>query len=229
MEVPLGSALHLLLKGTVVTLELSFLSIFLGLAIGLIVAIMETYGNRVLRWIAIAYETMIRGIPLLVIYFILYFSIPLILRNHFGIKAGMTPFLAAVLGLGIRSSAYQSQIFRSGIQAVEEGQIEAAKSLGMGKWQIIRHVVIPQALKMSLPAWMNEYTIVLKDTSIAFALGVSELLTEAKCLVSITLKPFLYYGMAAAIYLVIVLAVGYFAGYLQKKYGIKGLGVMQHA
>jgi len=229
MEVPLGEALHLLLKGTIVTLELSFLSIFLGLAIGLIVAIMETYGNKVLRGIATAYETVIRGIPLLVIYFVLYFSIPLLLQRHIGIQARMTPFMAAVLGLGIRSSAYQSQIFRSGIQAVEEGQIEAAMSIGMTKWQIIRHIIIPQALKMSLPAWMNEYTIVLKDTSIAFALGVTELLTEARCLVSITLRPFLYYGIAALIYLVIVLSVGYFAGYLQKKYGIKGLGVMQHA
>ena len=169
------------------------------------------------------YENIIRGIPLLAIYFILFFSIPIML----GI--GMSPFLAAVVGLGIRSSAYQSQIFRSGIQAVDKGQIESAQALGMSNGQIIWHIVLPQALRFSLPGWMNEYTIVLKDTSIALAIGIIELTARANQLVAVTVEPFLYYGMAGLIYLIMVLTVGYLSGYVSKKYQIKGVGGMIRA
>ena len=218
MTIALEEALKLLLEGAKVSLELSLLSIFLGMIIGLLIAIMEVYGGKVLRYIAMGYENAIRGIPLLVIYFILYYSIPSITGFS------MDPFTTAIVGLGIRSSAYQSQIFRGAIQAVEEGQIEAALYLGMSKWQVIRHIILPQALRIALPGWMNEYTIVLKDTSIAIAIGVVELTRQARYLVSYYLRPFLYYGMAALIYLVIVLSIGYLAGYLGKKYQIIGLG-----
>ncbi|MCD6156881.1 MAG: amino acid ABC transporter permease [Euryarchaeota archaeon] len=218
MTVNLGEAIRPLLDGAKVSLELSILSILLGMVIGLLIAIIEVYGGKILRYIALGYENAIRGVPLLVIYFILYYSIPMMTGFS------MDPFTTAVIGLGIRSSAYQSQIFRGAIQAVEEGQIEAALALGMSKWQVIRHIVLPQALRISLPGWMNEYTIVLKDTSIAIAIGVIELTRQARYLVSYYLRPFLFYGMAAFIYLVIVLSIGYLAGYLGKKYQIIGLG-----
>jgi len=218
MTVNLGEAIRPLLDGAKVSLELSILSILLGMVIGLLIAIIEVYGGKILRYIALGYENAIRGVPLLVIYFILYYSIPMMTGFS------MDPFTTAVIGLGIRSSAYQSQIFRGAIQAVEEGQIEAALALGMSKWQVIRHIVLPQALRISLPGWMNEYTIVLKDTSIAIAIGVIELTRQARYLVSYYLRPFLFYGMAAFIYLIIVLSIGYLAGYLGKKYQIIGLG-----
>jgi polar amino acid transport system permease protein len=223
MEVTLGAAIGMLLAGAKITLILSFLSIFLGFAVGLLVAVAETYGGRVIRTIAMGYENVIRGIPLLAIYFILFFSIPIML----GI--GMSPFLAAIVGLGIRSSAYQSQIFRSGIQAVGRGQIEAAQALGMSDAQIILHIVLPQALRFSLPGWMNEYTIVLKDTSIALAIGIIELTARANQLVAVTVEPFLYYGMAGLLYLIMVLTVGYISSYVSKKYQIKGVGGMIRA
>ena len=218
MAISLGEAFKFLLEGAKISIELSILSILLGMIIGLLVAIAEVYGGKVLRYIALGYENAIRGIPLLVIYFILYYSMPIIFNSS------MDPFTTAVLGLGIRSSAYQSQIFRGAIQAIEEGQIEAALSLGMNKWEVIRHVVLPQALRIALPGWMNEYTIVLKDTSIAIAIGVVELTRQARYLVSYYLRPFLYYGMAALIYLAIVLSVGYLAGYFGRKYQVIGLG-----
>ena len=208
----------MLLEGAKMTLILSVLSIGLGFVIGLPVAIMETYGGRILRYIAIAYEGALRGIPLLAIYMVIFFSIPILT----GI--GLPAFWAAVVGLGIRSSAYQSQIFRSTIQAVDKGQIEAALSLGMSRMQVIRHIVLPQALRMSIPAWMNEYVIVLKDTSIALAIGIVELTRQAHYLVSITGEPFKYYGMAALFYLVMVLPLTYLAGLIGWKYGIKGTG-----
>jgi len=217
-SVSLDVALGMLLEGAKVTVILSVLSIALGFLIGLPVAIMETYGGKTLKYLAMLYEGTLRGIPLLAIYMIIFFSIPLLT----GI--GLPAFWAAVLGLGIRSSAYQSQIFRSTIQAVGEGQIEAAYSLGMSKLQMLRYVVLPQALRMAVPAWMNEYVIVLKDTSIALAIGIVELTRQAQYLVSITGEPFRYYGLAAMFYLIMVLPLTYLAGILARKYGIKGTG-----
>ncbi len=216
--VSLDVAMRMLLEGAKMTVILSVLSIILGLLVGLPVAIMETYGGKVLRYIAMVYEGILRGIPLLAIYMVIFFSIPLLT----GI--GLPAFWAAVIGLGIRSSAYQSQIFRSTIQAVGEGQIEAAYSLGMSKLETLRYVVLPQAIRMAVPAWMNEYVIVLKDTSIALAIGIVELTRQAQYLVSITGEPFRYYGLAAFLYLIMVLPLTYLAGVLAKKYGIKGTG-----
>jgi len=217
-SVPLQTALNMLLEGAEVTVVLSVLAALLGLVIGLPVAIMETHGGRTLRYIAMAYEGTLRGIPLLAIYFILFFSMPILTG------VGIPAFWTAVVGLGIRSSAYQSQIFRSGIQAVDEGQLEAATALGMSGLQIVRHIVLPQALRLSIPAWMNEYVIVLKDTSIALAVGVVELTRQATYLVSTTAEPFRYYGLAALFYLAMVLPLTYLAGIIGRKYGIKGTG-----
>ncbi|WP_456365245.1 amino acid ABC transporter permease [Thermococcus sp.] len=216
--VSLDVAMRMLLEGAKTTVVLSVLSIILGLLVGLPVAIMETYGDKVLRYLAMLYEGTLRGIPLLAIYMVIFFSMPLLT----GI--GLPAFWAAVIGLGIRSSAYQSQIFRSTIQAVGEGQIEAAYSLGMSKLETLRYVVLPQAIRMAVPAWMNEYVIVLKDTSIALAIGIVELTRQAQYLVSITGEPFRYYGLAAFLYLIMVLPLTYLAGVLAKKYGIKGTG-----
>ncbi|WP_297487363.1 amino acid ABC transporter permease [Thermococcus sp.] len=216
--VSLDVAMRMLLEGAKMTVVLSVLSIILGLLLGLPVAIMETYGGRLLRYVAMVYEGTLRGIPLLAIYMVIFFSMPLLT----GI--GLPAFWAAVIGLGIRSSAYQSQIFRSTIQAVGEGQIEAAYSLGMSKLETLRYVVLPQAIRMAVPAWMNEYVIVLKDTSIALAIGIVELTRQAQYLVSITGEPFRYYGLAAFLYLIMVLPLTYLAGVLARKYGIKGTG-----
>ena len=216
--VSLDVAMRMLLEGAKMTVVLSVLSIILGLLVGLPVAIMETYGGKALRYVAMVYEGTLRGIPLLAIYMVIFFSIPLLTG------VGLPAFWAAVVGLGIRSSAYQSQIFRSTIQAVGEGQIEAAYSLGMSKLETLRYVVLPQAIRMAVPAWMNEYVIVLKDTSIALAIGIVELTRQAQYLVSITGEPFRYYGLAALLYLIMVLPLTYLAGVLAKKYGIKGTG-----
>ncbi|WP_297477989.1 amino acid ABC transporter permease [Thermococcus sp.] len=216
--VSLNVAMGMLLEGAKMTVVLSVLSIILGLLVGLPVAIIETYGGKVLRYMAMLYEGTLRGIPLLAIYMVIFFSMPLLT----GI--GLPAFWAAVIGLGMRSSAYQSQIFRSTIQAVGAGQIEAAYSLGMSKLETLRHIVLPQAMRMAVPAWMNEYVIVLKDTSIALAIGIVELTRQAQYLVSITGEPFRYYGLAAFLYLVMVLPLTYLAGALAKKYGIKGTG-----
>lgn len=161
--------------GLVVTIQLTVASLLVGFAAGLPAGVVEVYGHRsdsrAVRWASAVVRNagvVLRGTPIVVIIMLAYFA------------AGISPaFLAATVALGFRSAAYQTQIFRGAIESVGGGQMEAARSIGMSKYQSIRHVVIPQALRRSVPGFQNEVTIVLKDTSIAFAIGLAELLTKS--------------------------------------------------
>jgi len=126
---------------------------------------------------AIVYEWFFRGIPEIVLLMLVYFGL-----RQFGVA--LSPFVAAVIALGLRSSAYQSQIFRGTIQSVGQGQTLAALSLGMTHFGAIRRVVLPQALRFSVPSWSNEFTSALKDTTLAYTIGVVEVLREARYLVA---------------------------------------------
>ncbi len=207
-----------LLRGTLVTVELTVTSLFLATAVAIFVALAEVYGNVWLRITATAYERIIRSIPILVIMFIVFFGFPTI-----GIR--FDPFVAAVISLGIRSSAYQSQIFRGALLAVSRGQVLAAKSLGMTGVQTFFHITFPQALRFSIAPLTNEFTIVLKDTSIAYALGVTELLREGTYIVSTTYEPLLIYSMCAAIYFIITFGTNKFIFSVEKKFSIPGYEV----
>ncbi len=207
-----------LLRGTLVTVELTVTSLFLATAVAIFVALAEVYGNTWLKITATAYERIIRSIPILVIMFIVFFGFPTI-----GIR--FDPFVAAVISLGIRSSAYQSQIFRGALLAVSRGQVLAAKSLGMTGVQTFFHITFPQALRFSIAPLTNEFTIVLKDTSIAYALGVTELLREGTYIVSTTYEPLLIYSMCAAIYFIITFGTNKFIFSVEKKFSIPGYEV----
>ncbi len=160
-----------LFDGLVVTLLLTACSILLGTALGVVLATGRSYASWPIAYLILIYEKVLRGIPLLVLFFLIYFGLPQIGIN-------MDPFTAAVVGLGFRSSAYQAQIYRGAINSIPEGQIHAAFSLGMSKLKAIRHVIIPQMLRLSIPGWSNEFTILLKDTSLAFGIGVIELMRQ---------------------------------------------------
>ncbi len=209
------STMTVLLKGTEVTVELTVASILLGSFVGIFIALAEVYSKMWLKILAITYERLIRSIPILVIMFIVFFGFPTI-----GIR--FDPFVAAVLSLGIRSSAYQSQIFRGALLAVSRGQILAAKSLGMNGIQTFFYVTLPQAVRFSIAPLTNEFTIVLKDTSIAYALGVTELLREGTYIVSATYEPLLIYSMCAAIYFIITFGTNTLVSQVEKKFSIPG-------
>jgi polar amino acid transport system permease protein len=150
-------------------------------------------------------------------FFLLYYSLPQV-----GIT--LTPAVAAALGLGLRSGGYQSQIFRSTVESLGIGQTEAALSIGMNRFAAYRYVLLPQALRLSIPAWSNEFTIVLKDTSMAYALGVTELLKEAANIVAITLQPLGVYLIVAAMYFVASTAINRTMNVLYTRWKIPGLG-----
>jgi len=176
----------------------------------------RNFGGRVLSTAVYLYEKVFRGIPLLVIFFLIYFGL-----SQVGIN--LDPITSAVLGLGLRSAAYQAQIFRSALNSIPEGQSTAARSLGMGKLQTIRSILLPQVLRLSIPGWSNEFTIVLKDTSIAFSIGVVELMRQGRYVYvrnpEMVLPIFL---LIAVIYFVLVVSINKSLGFLEKKYRMKG-------
>ncbi|MFW5964278.1 MAG: amino acid ABC transporter permease [Natronomonas sp.] len=170
-----------LFVGTVVTVLLTATSLGLGFLAGFPAGAIEVYGSGRLKDAVSTVGVVLRGTPIVVLIVLFYFGLPIPeLGRIEALEIRMSTFLAATLALGLRSAAYQGQVFRGAIQSINEGQMEAARSVGMTKLQAIRHVVFPQALRRSVPGFQNEFTIVLKDTSVAFAIGLAELLTRAE-------------------------------------------------
>jgi polar amino acid transport system permease protein len=180
----------------------------------------RSYGRPPISTFIYIYEKIFRGIPLLVIFFLIFFGL-----GQIGIN--LDPFTAAVIGLGLRSSAYLAQIFRSAVNSIPEGQMIAAQSLGMSKFRSIRHIIIPQVLRLSIPGWSNEFTIVLKDTSIAFAIGVIDLMRQGRYFYvnnpDLILQVLL---LIALIYFILVISVNKSLSYLEKKYKMSGFEIV---
>ncbi|MFP4590774.1 MAG: amino acid ABC transporter permease [Halobacteriales archaeon] len=168
-----------LLKGTVVTVALTLFSVVIGFLLGFPVGAIEAFGRGRLRSVVRAVGVVFRGTPIVVIVVVFYFGLPIPrLGSVPWVDVSMAALVSAVLAIGFRSAAYQSQVFRGAIQSVEAGQLEAGRAIGLSQFQTIRYVVVPQALRRSVPGFQNEFTIVLKDTSIVFAIGLAELLTR---------------------------------------------------
>lgn len=210
------NALPQLLRGLQNTFILTAASLFIGSVMGILMAVGRTFGNKIISATIYLYEKIFRGIPLLVIFFLIYFGL-----SQIGIN--LEPLVAAVIGLGLRSAAYQAQIFRAALNSIPEGQSTAARALGMSKIQSIRYILLPQVLRLSVPGWSNEFTIVLKDTSIAFSIGVIELMRQGRYIYVLhpdMILPILL--LIALIYFVLVISINKSLGYLEKKYRMKG-------
>lgn len=188
-----------IVQGTAITVGVTLVALPFGLVLGLLMALVHTYGGKVLNRVAAAYSILLRGVPPIVLLFILYF----ILSG----SINLSPFWAGSFSLGIVSSAYQMEILRGALLAVGAGQMTAARAVGMSRLQAIQFIILPQALRLAIPPWSNEASIVLKDSSLVYALGVPEILRRAQQLSATTQQPFLAYGTAALIYFVLVFAV----------------------
>lgn len=199
-----------IVQGTAITVAVTLVALPFGLSLGLLMALVHTYGGKILGRIAAAYSLLMRGVPPIVLLFILYF----ILSGRF---MNLSPFWAGSMSLGIVSSAYQMEILRGALLAVGGGQMTAARAIGMSRLQSIRYIVLPQALRLAIPPWSNEASIVLKDSSLVYALGVPEILRRAQQLSATTQQPFLAYGTAALIYFVLVFATNRGLDYLSER------------
>ena len=198
-----------IVQGTAITLGVTLVALPLGLAIGLLMALVHTYGGKILNRVAAAYSLLMRGVPPIVLLFILYF----ILSG----TINLSPFWAGSFSLGIVSSAYQMEILRGALLAVGGGQMTAARAIGMSRPQSIQYIILPQALRLAIPPWSNEVSIVLKDSSLVYALGVPEILRRAQQLSATTQQPFLAYGTAALIYFVLVFATNRALDYFSER------------
>jgi len=186
-----------LLQGTLITLQLAGVSLALGVAIGLPAGVGRVYGPRWLQRIIGVYVTVFQGTPLLIQLFLVYYGLP-------DIGIVFARFGAAYLTLGLNSGAYQAEYLRGALQSVGEGQMTAARAIGMSKSQGIRSIILPQALRLVLPTWSNEAIAMLKYTAVVFLIAVPDLMGQAKVLSSKYFAPIAIYMIVAVFYLVLV-------------------------
>lgn len=206
-----------LLEGATVTLELTVISIVIGLILGVLLALGRVYGNKPIYTIATFYVELIRGTPLLVQLFIFYFGLPSV-----GIM--ISPFISAITALGLNSGAYQAEYFRGAIQSVKGGQMQAARSIGMSRFKAICYVIIPQALRLVIPSWSNELIYLVKYSSLAYMVQVPELMAQGKFIASRNFRTFEVFLVVAFIYLVVVLGFSKVLDGVEKRVKIPGLG-----
>lgn len=184
-----------LLRGVGMTLVITFIALIIGAFIGLLLALGRIYGGRISNRFAVAYSRTIRSLPLLVILFMLFYASSEILN--------LSSFMAIVAALAVHTSAYQLEIFRGAIQSIGKGQMEAGLAVGMSRFQCVIKVILPQALRRAIPYWTNEAAIVLKDSSIAYVLGIAELMRRGEYISARTNKPFLTYMIVGVIYFIL--------------------------
>jgi polar amino acid transport system permease protein len=204
--------LPLLMQGIKFTLIVALGSLALSTVLGLVWALMRVSGIGWLGTLAKVIVNTLRGIPILVQLFYIYFVLP-----EFGIA--LTALQAAIIGLGVAYSAYQSENFRAGIEAIDHGQVEAAQSIGMGWGLTMRRVILPQAIRLVLPPYGNIMVMMLKDSSQASTITVAELTLQGTLIASSTFKNMTVYSLVALLYLAMCLPLMGLVGWLERRFG----------
>ena len=199
------------------TLLLALLGLLFGCILGIIFGLMSVVKSKVCRVISAVYVNLIRGVPMIVLAFFVFFGVPYGLRTIFGVQFVLTALQAGTICLALNCGAYMSEIIRAGIQSIDPGQMEAARSLGLSYWRSMFRVVLPQAIKNMIPSIVNQFIITLKDTSILSVIGFPELVNKAQNVIAITFKSFEIWGIVAIMYLVVILALQQLAKLLERR------------
>lgn len=207
-----GQFLSYIASGTVYTVGVTLIALPAGLLIGTILALLYVYGGKVAARVMNLYSTIFRGIPPLVLLFILFFAVTK--------GVNLSAFWAGSLSLGVVSSAYQMEIVRGALLSVSGDQLMAARAVGLSRLQAIRYVVLPQAVRLAIPPWSNEAAIVIKDSSLVYALGVPEILRRAQLIGASSQRYLLAYLSAAIIYFLLVYATTRLLNNLEQKLSI---------
>jgi polar amino acid transport system permease protein len=209
-------ALPYILEGTLVTILLVVGALSLGFCLGVPMAVAQVYGPKPVSRLVGFYVWFFRGVPVLLLLFLFYYG----LFGLIGLEIGTIG--ASCIVLGMTSAAYQSQIFRGAIQSLPAGQLKAGRALGMTDGQSILHVILPQALRLSIPGWSNEYSILLKDSAMCFALGTPEIMARTHLVASRTYEHLPLYITAGLIYFAITMAGVTLLRRLERKARIPG-------
>ncbi len=200
------------------TLLLALCGLFFACILGLIFGLMSVLKSRVCNVIAAVFVDVIRGVPMIVLAYFIYFGIPYFMNNILGSRGfTLTALQAGSACLALNCGAYMAEIIRAGIQSVDKGQMEAARSLGLPYWRAMLRVVMPQAIRTMIPSIINQFIITLKDTSILSVIGFPELVNTAKNVVSITYMSFQTWGIVAVMYLTVITILSRVAKILERR------------
>ena len=199
------------------TLIMALYGLFFACIIGLIFGILSVLKNKVCNVIYRLFVDIIRGVPMIVLAFFIYFGIPLAINKVISGNFTLTALQAGIVALALNCGAYMAEIIRAGIQSVDIGQMEAARSLGMSYGKAMRKVVLPQAIRTMIPSIINQFIITLKDTSILSVIGFPELVNQAKNVVAITFDSFTVWAIVAVMYLIVITILSYSAKLLERR------------
>ncbi len=225
---------HNLRLGAEVTIKLTVISSITGLILGLFAGIARLSKNPLFRWPAQFYVWVIRGTPLLVQILFAYNALPFLLEPLWKylqplgvppIQDVLTPYWAAFIALSVNVGAYNAEVIRAGIQAIAKGQWEAAMSLGMRPFQVMRYIIVPQAIKIVVPPLVNNVIALLKDSSLASVITLLELVHQGQRMISITFRPVEVYIAVAAIYLILTTVLTFFTDWLERALARRGAAV----
>lgn len=209
-----------LFGGLLITIELTVACIAIGIVLGILLAMGRVYGGRFISIPCSIYIQIFRGTPLLVQLLIIYFGLP-----NWGIM--LSAFTSGIIALGLNTAAYQAEYLRGAIQAVPAGQMLAARSMGMTLLQAIRHIILPQAFRIVIPSWSNELILMVKFTSIVFAIGLHDLMGVGQHIASRHFNYFEVFLVLAVFYLVLVFIITQGLRLLERRVRVPGLG--EHA
>lgn len=223
-------AMPWILSGAGITIGTVLCTMFLGLLLGVPMAVGQSYGNALVRRLVGLYVWFFRGIPILVLLYLFYFGLAYQLSsvefslfgNSFTLSFDLSPFAASCIVLGLTSAAYQSQIFRGAIDSLPAGQLKAARALGMKDSTAIINIILPQALRLSIPGWSNEYSILLKDSALVSVLGTMELMARTTAIATSTAEFTAFYITAALLYFAITFVGVRGLRYLEKAVRVPG-------
>ena len=207
-------AMPLLLTGAAVTVQITALSVLIGIVIGLFVGIARISTYKIVHLAAAVYVDFLRGTPLLVQIFLVYFALPVLTGQR------IDPFVAAIAACSINSSAYVAEIFRAGIQSIDAGQMEAGRSLGMTWTQTMRYIIVPQAARRVIPPLGNEFIALLKDSSLVSVIGFEELTRRGQLIIARTYASLEIWICVAIIYLVMTVSISRLVAWLERRYKI---------
>jgi polar amino acid transport system permease protein len=203
------------INGTISTIVIAILTVLLGVIIGTVIALMKISKNRISKFVASAYIEFIRGTPLLVQISLVYFSVSFPTFTLLGIE--MNRFIPGVIAMAINSGAYVAEIIRAGIQAVDKGQMEAARSIGFNSTQSMRYIILPQAIRNILPALGNEFVVVIKESSVLSVIGIVELMRSADIVKAAIYKPFEPLIVVAIIYFILTFTLTRVLGFAERR------------
>lgn len=208
-------ALPFILEGALVTVSAVAIALFCGLLLGLPMAIIQVYGSQYSRSLVNFYVWIFRGIPILVLLFLFY---------GIAVACGLSPnaFFISCWTMACISAAYQSQIFRGALQSLPKGQFKAAQALAMTKFQAMRYIIIPQAMRLAIPGWANEFSILLKDSAVCYVLGTQEIMARTSAIAARTHEHLILYTTAGILYFILTVATLYLLNRLEKKLQIPG-------